>query len=75
MVSNLLKRWRDDFATVKRQRDGFGAFGKETGCYPTPPQALVVTKSPLVKELNQGEGLAHKLPAPIPQSLCSAAVP
>jgi hypothetical protein len=40
MVSNLLKRWRDDFATVKRQRDGFGAFRKETGCHPAPPQAL-----------------------------------
>jgi hypothetical protein len=26
MVSNLLKRWWDYFATVKRQRDGFGAF-------------------------------------------------
>jgi hypothetical protein len=26
MVSNLLKRWQDDFATVKRQRNGFGAF-------------------------------------------------
>jgi hypothetical protein len=34
MVSNLLKRWRNDFATVKRQRDGFGAFRKETGCHP-----------------------------------------
>jgi hypothetical protein len=34
MVSNLLKRWRDDFATLKRQRDGFGAFRKETGCHP-----------------------------------------
>jgi hypothetical protein len=31
MVSNLLKRWRDDFATVKRQRDGFGAFSKRNG--------------------------------------------
>jgi hypothetical protein len=30
----MLKRWRDDFATVKRQRDGFGAFQKETGCHP-----------------------------------------
>jgi hypothetical protein len=40
MVSKLLKRWRDDFATVKRQRDGFGAFRKETGCHPAPPQAL-----------------------------------
>jgi hypothetical protein len=43
MVSNLLKRWRDDFATVKRQRDGFGAFRKETGCHPAPPQALILT--------------------------------
>jgi hypothetical protein len=34
MVSNRLKGWRDDFATVKRQRDGFGAFRKETGCHP-----------------------------------------
>jgi hypothetical protein len=33
VVSNLLKRWWDDFATVKRQRDGFGAFRKETGCH------------------------------------------
>jgi hypothetical protein len=33
MVSNLLKRWRDYFATVKRERDGFGAFRKETGCH------------------------------------------
>jgi hypothetical protein len=29
MVSNLLKRWRDDSATVKRKRDGFGAFRKK----------------------------------------------
>jgi hypothetical protein len=34
MVSNLLKRWWDDFATVKKQRDGFRAFLKETGCHP-----------------------------------------
>jgi hypothetical protein len=34
MVSNLLKRWRDDFATVKKQIDGFGAYRKETGCHP-----------------------------------------
>jgi hypothetical protein len=26
MVSNLLKRWRDDFATVKRQRVVSGLF-------------------------------------------------
>jgi hypothetical protein len=25
---------RDDFSTVKRQRDGFGAFRKETRCHP-----------------------------------------
>jgi hypothetical protein len=29
MVSNLLKRWQDDFATVKRRRDGFGLFEKK----------------------------------------------
>jgi hypothetical protein len=40
MVSNLLKRWRDDFVTVKMQRDGFRAFRKETGCHPAPPKAL-----------------------------------
>jgi hypothetical protein len=36
MVSNLLKkkRWQYDFATVKRQRDGFRACQKETGCHP-----------------------------------------
>jgi hypothetical protein len=28
------KRWRDDFATGKRQKDGFGVFRKETGCHP-----------------------------------------
>jgi hypothetical protein len=39
------KRWRDDFATVKRQRDGFRAFQKETGCHPTPFQALYITIS------------------------------
>jgi hypothetical protein len=42
MVSNLLKRWQDDFATVKRQRDGFGAFLKEMGCYPSAPQAIYI---------------------------------
>jgi hypothetical protein len=42
MISNLLKRWRDDFATVKRQRDDFRAFRKETGCHPAPPQALTI---------------------------------
>jgi hypothetical protein len=29
----LLKKKWDDFATAKRQRDGFGAFRKETGCH------------------------------------------
>jgi hypothetical protein len=42
MVSNPLKRWWDDFATVKRQRDGFGAFRKETGSHPAPPQVLCI---------------------------------
>jgi hypothetical protein len=45
MGSNPLKGWRDDFATVKRQRDGFGAFRKETGFippHPAPPQALSI---------------------------------
>jgi hypothetical protein len=42
MFSNLLKRWKDDFATVKRQRDDFRAFRKETGCHPASPQALVI---------------------------------
>jgi hypothetical protein len=31
MVSNLLRRWRHDFETVKRQRDGFGGFSKRNG--------------------------------------------
>jgi hypothetical protein len=31
MVASLLKWWRDDFATVERQRDGFRASQKETG--------------------------------------------
>jgi hypothetical protein len=49
MISNLLKRWRDDFATVKRQRDGFGAFRKETGCHPalsrpTSSTAYIINK-------------------------------
>jgi hypothetical protein len=50
VVSHLLKKKRDgfksakkvaeDFATVRRERDGFGAFRNETGCHPAPPQAL-----------------------------------
>jgi hypothetical protein len=46
MVSNLIKSWQDDFATVKRQRDGFRAYQKETDAilpHPTPLQALVIT--------------------------------
>jgi hypothetical protein len=43
MVSNLLKRWRDVFATVKRQRDGFGAFRKETGCHPASSRPIIST--------------------------------
>jgi hypothetical protein len=43
MVSNLLKRWWDDFATVKRQRDGFRAFRKETGCYPASSRPISST--------------------------------
>jgi hypothetical protein len=35
MVSNLLKRWRDVSATVKRQRDGFGAFQKKRDAIPS----------------------------------------
>jgi hypothetical protein len=38
--------WRDDFATVKRPRDGFGAFLKETGCHTAssrPPQSLAIS--------------------------------
>jgi hypothetical protein len=34
MVSNLLKRWQDDFVVVKRQRDGLGAFLKRNGMPP-----------------------------------------
>jgi hypothetical protein len=47
MVSNLLKRWWDDFATVKRQKDGFGASRKETGCHPAsshPTSSTVYTR-------------------------------
>jgi hypothetical protein len=51
MVSNLLKRWRDDFATVKRQRDGFGGFRKETGCHPASPQALLISVRRTVFEI------------------------
>jgi hypothetical protein len=45
MVSNLLKRWQDDFVTVKRQRDGFGAFRKETGCHPVSSRPTSSTGS------------------------------
>jgi hypothetical protein len=36
MVSNLPKRWQDDFSTVKRQRNGFRALQKEMECHWTP---------------------------------------
>jgi hypothetical protein len=42
MFSNLLKRWRDDFATVKRQVVS-GLFEKKRDAippHPAPPQAL-----------------------------------
>jgi hypothetical protein len=45
VVSHLLKKKRDDFATVKMQKDGFRAFRKEQDAippHPTPPQALSV---------------------------------
>jgi hypothetical protein len=45
MVSNLLKRWQDDSVTVKRQRDGFGAFRKETGCHPASSRPTSSTDS------------------------------
>jgi hypothetical protein len=45
MVSNLLKRWQDDFATVKRQRDRFGAFQKETGFHPASSHPTSSTAS------------------------------
>jgi hypothetical protein len=47
LVSNVLKWWRNDFVTVKRQRDGLGAFRKETGCHPAPPQALLTARAVL----------------------------
>jgi hypothetical protein len=53
MVSNLLKRCQDDFATVKRQRDGFGAFRKETGCHPASSQALVICYVEFHKSLSE----------------------
>jgi hypothetical protein len=31
MVSNLLKRWRDDFATVKKAEGWFRGFSKRNG--------------------------------------------
>jgi hypothetical protein len=43
MALNLLKRWRDDFATVKRQRDVSGLFEKKQDAippHPSPSQAL-----------------------------------
>jgi hypothetical protein len=54
MVSNLLKRWWDDFVTVKRRRNGFGAFQKETGCHPTSshPTSSTMYKKVLKKREN-----------------------
>jgi hypothetical protein len=34
MVSNLLKMWRDDFTTVKRQKDISGLFEKKRDAIP-----------------------------------------
>jgi hypothetical protein len=45
IVLNLLKMWQDDFVTIANQRDGFRASRKETGCHPTPPQALVLSET------------------------------
>jgi hypothetical protein len=59
MVSNLLKEWRDDFATVKRQRDGFGAYRKETGCHPASLQALHLLKP---KQKKKSELRPHRQP-------------
>jgi hypothetical protein len=44
-LKSAKKRWRDDFATVKRQRDGFEAYRKETGCHPAPLKAVVLSDS------------------------------
>jgi hypothetical protein len=33
---------------LKRQRDGFGAFRKETGCHPAPPQALYIMMQQII---------------------------
>jgi hypothetical protein len=52
MVSNLLKRWRDDFAAVKRQRDGFVAFRKGTECHPASPQVLPVASVNVILRLS-----------------------
>jgi hypothetical protein len=40
MFSSLLKRWRGNFVTVKRQRDGLRAFKEASS---TPPKALLYT--------------------------------
>jgi hypothetical protein len=37
------KKWWDDFVTVKKQRDGFGAFRKEAGCHPTSSRSTPST--------------------------------
>jgi hypothetical protein len=35
MVSNLLKRWQDDLATIKKQRYGFKFFEKKWDTIPS----------------------------------------
>jgi hypothetical protein len=55
MVSNLLRGWRDDFVTVKKQRHGFGAYQKETACHPTsshPTSSTVYNISNLLNVIN-----------------------
>jgi hypothetical protein len=42
-VFKSAKKLANGFTKVKRQRDGFGAFRKETGCNPAPPEALGIT--------------------------------
>jgi hypothetical protein len=59
MVSNLLKRWRDDFSTVKRQGDGFGAFQKETGCHPGSSHPTSSTGHKYVEYVSQMSGIFY----------------
>jgi hypothetical protein len=58
MVSNLLKRWRDNFATVKRQRDS-GLFEKKWDAIPpnpTPPQAMYIYRHTVDSQLSKSVG-------------------